>query len=108
MIMKPYRHFRVCRDDRDVVTVWLDHADSKVNIFDDEVLSELSLIIDAFSRDTQAKLVLFRSAKDSGFMAGADIRQIASLTVDEVMDVLERGHRLFDRIENLQILNPIK
>ncbi|QDV70194.1 Fatty acid oxidation complex subunit alpha [Rosistilla carotiformis] len=98
-----YKHFRVYRDDRDVVTVWIQHASRSVNVFDDEVIAELWQIVSDLEDDRLAKLVVIRSAHESGFMAGADVTKIAQLTAVEVDEALATGQALFTRISNLEI-----
>lgn len=98
-----FKHFRLFRDDRDVVTVWIQHADRSINVFDDEVIAELRRIVGDLEDDRLAKLVVFRSAHETGFMAGADVGKIADLTVAEVDEALAAGQSLFTRIANLEI-----
>ncbi|QDS89647.1 Fatty acid oxidation complex subunit alpha [Rosistilla ulvae] len=98
-----YKHFGVYRDDRDVVTVWIQHATRSVNVFDDEVITELRQIVGELEEDRLAKLIVFRSAHESGFMAGADVSKIAQLTVVEVEEALATGQALFTRIASLDV-----
>ncbi|WP_417745270.1 3-hydroxyacyl-CoA dehydrogenase NAD-binding domain-containing protein [Rosistilla oblonga] len=98
-----YKNFHVYRDDRDVVTVWIQHATRSINVFDDDVISELWQIVSDLEDDKVAKLVIFRSAHESGFMAGADVAKIAQLTASEVAEALGTGQSLFTRIANLEI-----
>ncbi|MEZ6092401.1 MAG: 3-hydroxyacyl-CoA dehydrogenase NAD-binding domain-containing protein [Pirellulaceae bacterium] len=103
MIQKTYKHFRICRDDRDVVTVWIGHATRSMNVFDDEVIAELQQVVADLEGDDHARAVVFRSSKETGFMAGADVGKIASVTIDEVGDILLAGQSLFTRIEKLSV-----
>src|SRR5262249_51607235 len=96
-----FRHLRLDRDARGVATVALDVRDSPMNVFNDEVAAELSAVIEKLEKEPP-RLVVFRSAKPSGFLAGADVRQIRRLTNDdEVRAVLLAGQQLFDRVERL-------
>src|SRR6187551_722036 len=96
-----FRHLRMERDERGVATIFLDVKDSPVNIFNDEVVGELSMAVDELER-TLPRALVFRSAKPSGFLAGADVKQIQRLrTEDEVRAVIAAGQQLFERIERL-------
>jgi 3-hydroxyacyl-CoA dehydrogenase/enoyl-CoA hydratase/3-hydroxybutyryl-CoA epimerase len=96
-----FRHLRLERDARGVATVSLDVKDVPVNVFNDEVARELQEVVQRIEREKPRVLVL-RSAKPSGFLAGADVRQIRRLkSEDEVRSVLTAGQQLFDRIEQL-------
>lgn len=96
-----FQHLRLDRDARGVVTVTFDVKGAPFNVFNDEVFRDLEHAVEEFERDPP-RAVVFRSAKPSGFMAGADvhhIRQIESET--EVRTVLAAGHELFDRVGRL-------
>jgi 3-hydroxyacyl-CoA dehydrogenase / enoyl-CoA hydratase / 3-hydroxybutyryl-CoA epimerase len=96
-----YRHFALDRDSRDVVTATLDVRGYPVNVFADEVVQELALVVDELEK-APPRLVVFRSGKSSGFLAGADVRRIRDIaTPDEARTALRAGRQLFDRIERL-------
>ena len=89
-----FRHLRLERDPRGVATVTFDVKDSPVNVFNDEVVRELRQVVEQLERDPP-RAVVFRSAKPSGFIAGADVHQIRRLeTEDEVRTVLAAGQRV--------------
>lgn len=101
MITKVLQHFRIEHHDEDRITVWVDVADRSVNVFSDSVIIELENVVDTLESDP-VRLVAFRSAKESGFFAGADVLQISQLKGDEEVDnALLRGQKLFDRIHEL-------
>ncbi|MDB5309003.1 MAG: fadJ [Gemmataceae bacterium] len=96
-----FRHLRLDRDGRGVATVSFDVQGSPVNIFNDEVVRELQEVVGRLERQPP-RVVVFRSGKPSGFLAGADLRRIQQIqTEEEVRGVLAAGHELFDRIERL-------
>jgi 3-hydroxyacyl-CoA dehydrogenase/enoyl-CoA hydratase/3-hydroxybutyryl-CoA epimerase len=96
-----FRHLRLEHDGRGVATVWFDVQGVPVNVFNDEVVGELQEVVGQLERQPP-RVVVFRSAKMSGFLAGADLRRIQQIqTADEVRMVLRAGHELFDRIEQL-------
>jgi 3-hydroxyacyl-CoA dehydrogenase/enoyl-CoA hydratase/3-hydroxybutyryl-CoA epimerase len=94
-------HLRTDRDARGVATVTFDVQGVPMNVFNEEVFRELEQVVAQLERDPP-KLVAFRSAKASGFLAGADVHTIRQMrTTDEVRMVLSAGHGLFDRVERL-------
>jgi len=102
-----FHHFSIERDERGIVTVWFDAAGSPVNLFSDDVFAELARIVDDLEQTTP-RLVVFRSKKPSGFLAGADVRRIAQIaTPDEARAAIEAGWKLFDRINRLPALAVI-
>ena len=79
----------------------LDKADTPVNVLSDEVLGELEQIVDWLEKNPVEGMLL-SSAKDAGFLAGADIAEFQALTThDEVIAKLQRGQDLFLRFERL-------
>ncbi|QEG41920.1 3-hydroxyacyl-CoA dehydrogenase NAD-binding domain-containing protein [Roseimaritima ulvae] len=94
--------FTVARDDRGVVSVSLDVPNRSMNVIDERVLDELTWIVNSLQTDATAKVVVFRSGKASGFLAGADVHEIAGLHDHELLaQTLRRGQDLFDRIEQI-------
>ena len=67
-----FRHMRVDRDERGVATVNIDVKDSPVNVFNEDVTGELQRVVEGIERDPP-KVLVFRSGKPSGFLAGADV-----------------------------------
>ncbi|MGH6819596.1 MAG: 3-hydroxyacyl-CoA dehydrogenase NAD-binding domain-containing protein, partial [Methylocella sp.] len=71
------------------------------NVLSSEVLGELDVIIGAIS-ESLPRGVIIRSAKPSGFIAGADVKEIASLRDSEdALTLIRRGQTIFDRLEGL-------
>lgn len=96
-----FQHLRLERDPRGVATVTFDVQGSPVNVFNDAVFRDLHRAIEQLERDPP-RAVIFRSAKASGFMAGADVHHIRRIeTEGEVRTVLAAGHELLDRVEKL-------
>jgi 3-hydroxyacyl-CoA dehydrogenase / enoyl-CoA hydratase / 3-hydroxybutyryl-CoA epimerase len=96
-----FRHLRMERDARGVATVTLDVQDSPVNVFNDAVVLELAEAVTRLEADKPA-VVVFRSAKPSGFFAGAEIHRIRRIETEaEARNVQSVGQELFNRIERL-------
>ena len=86
----------------DILYVFFDTPDSDVNIFNEEAVSQLEAHLD-FSLAFRA--IVFCSKKKS-FIAGADVKEIASAydAPDErIKEIVSKGHELFNRIEDLEI-----
>lgn len=103
MISRALKHFRIDRLSETETVVWIDVQHKSMNVFNDEVLSELDYVISGL--ETQADgSVVFRSGKPSGFFAGADVHQIAQLTdLAQVVEVVCRGQKLFQRVADLRL-----
>ncbi len=96
-----FRHLRMERDGRGVVTVTFDVLGSPVNVFNDATTGELVEVVSRLERDPP-RVVVFRSGKPSGFIAGADIHRIQRITTEaEARAVQSAGHELFERMERL-------
>jgi 3-hydroxyacyl-CoA dehydrogenase / enoyl-CoA hydratase / 3-hydroxybutyryl-CoA epimerase len=82
---------------------WLkiDKPGSSANTLGRAVLLELQQVIAAAEARTLRGLVL-HSAKASGFIAGADIREIMTLAGDaRAVELIELGQRIYSRLEAL-------
>ncbi len=104
MNTKPYTNFELTTDDRGVLTVTLDVPGRPMNVLDHSVMTELEQIVHELEESDQIKLVVFRSGKESGFLAGADVRAISTIQSGrEAGQLIEAGQLLLQRIEWLPI-----
>jgi 3-hydroxyacyl-CoA dehydrogenase/enoyl-CoA hydratase/3-hydroxybutyryl-CoA epimerase len=102
--MKTFEHLRIDRDRRGAVTVTFDAAHRSLNVFDEPMLRELDQVVKDLEQDETAKIVLFRSSKTSGFMAGADVHRIRGLeSQDQAETVTKLGQELFGRVATLPV-----
>lgn len=95
------RHWHTQLRDDGVLLLSFDRAGAPVNTFAQEVLIELDAVLERLALDPPKGLVL-RSAKSSGFIAGADIKEFQSF--DEkgtVGDAIRRGQQVFQRLAEL-------
>ena len=53
-------------------TLWLDAVDRNVNVFNRQVMADLGAALDHLAADRSLQILIVRSAKASGFAAGAD------------------------------------
>ncbi|HEY0234937.1 MAG TPA: enoyl-CoA hydratase-related protein, partial [Afipia sp.] len=99
----PYKNFKVTRDEDGIAWVLIDRAGTSANTLSTEVLEEFATIVTALASDRPAGIVL-RSAKKSGFVAGADINEFKGLNDEAtVQNAIGRVHGILDRFENLKI-----
>jgi len=90
------------RDEEGVVTLVFDQQDSGANVFTRELLQEFEAKIAELEQDQAVKGLILLSAKQSVFIAGADISQFAELDdATKAAEVIQAGQQLFRRVEQL-------
>lgn len=92
------KHWRIERDEDNLVWLVFDRAGENVNTLSGEAMRELGLVLDAFDAAPPRALVIL-SGKTSGFIAGADIGEFGAVK-DEAgaRDIVGRGWNLFNRL----------
>jgi len=88
-----------------IVTITFDQENSIANVFNEDMFAELDKQL-AFVEDHQLGFrgVIFKSAKPSIFIAGADLKSFADdPTPERIEYLIELGQKTFDRIANLKI-----
>jgi 3-hydroxyacyl-CoA dehydrogenase / enoyl-CoA hydratase / 3-hydroxybutyryl-CoA epimerase len=94
------KHWKLARDPRGIAWATLDRGgeDEKTNALSGEVMAELAQLLDALDREPPQALI-FRSAKEAGFIAGADINEFSLLaTLEGAKTLTARGWNLFNRL----------
>ncbi len=100
---RPYRDFRLTRDSDGVAWLLFDRADSSANTLSAEMIEELDRILTELETNRPTGLVI-RSAKTSGFIAGADVNEFRGASDPrEVETAIGRAHAVVDRLEALRI-----
>ena len=95
------KHWQLERDADRVTFLILDKAGTSANTLAGEVLQELYQLLDEVERSKPAAVVVC-SAKASGFVAGADIKEFTSLrTPEQAYELIRTGQRVMDRLEAL-------
>ena len=95
------QHWKTDQRDDGIVVLSFDRAGSSVNTFAQEVLIELDTLLERLALDPPKGLVI-RSAKTSGFIAGADIKEFAEFDAKgNVNDAIYRGQQVFQRVAEL-------
>lgn len=95
------RHWKTELRPDGVLVLSFDREGESVNTFGQEVLIELNSLLERIALEPPKALVL-RSAKEKGFIAGADIREFQEFDAKGTIgDSIRRGQNLFQRIAEL-------
>ena len=98
--MSNFKHWRLEREAGDAGVAWavLGTADSSTNTLGADVMAELGLILDECAKNPPRGLI-FKSAKEAGFIAGANIEEfVASDTPEKARALVKRGWDLYNRL----------
>ncbi|MCK4616286.1 MAG: enoyl-CoA hydratase/isomerase family protein, partial [Pirellulales bacterium] len=88
--------------DGEVGTLEFDTPNSSVNILCSAAVTELDQHLDEIANCADIKVLLFTSAKKSIFIAGADIKEIDSITnPQEAIKKCNRGKEVLNKLESL-------
>jgi 3-hydroxyacyl-CoA dehydrogenase/enoyl-CoA hydratase/3-hydroxybutyryl-CoA epimerase len=97
------RYWHRLREPDGIEWLVLDQIGASTNRVDDAMLEELDGLLSEIERD-RPKGVVIRSAKSSGFIAGADIAQFRGVTdAAPVVSRLTRAHKIIDRLAALPV-----
>ena len=97
-----WSHLRLTKDLDGIAWLLFDKRDSGANTLSEEVLAELDAALSLVERDTPKGLVI-RSAKPSGFIAGADINEFRNATDAKAIEIrIERARAVVDRLAALK------
>jgi 3-hydroxyacyl-CoA dehydrogenase / enoyl-CoA hydratase / 3-hydroxybutyryl-CoA epimerase len=100
-----YRHFKLTRDADGVAWLLFDREGSSANTLSSDALEEFDRIIAELESARPAGLVI-RSAKISGFVAGADVNEFRGATDPATVETaISRAHAVIDRLEALRVPN---
>ncbi len=100
---EPWAHWRLRNDEDGIAWLLFDKKGASANTLSADVLAELDAVLDKLERDRPRGLVI-RSAKRSGFIAGADIAQFQGATDPAAVEaLLARGHAVLDRLDRLPL-----
>jgi 3-hydroxyacyl-CoA dehydrogenase/enoyl-CoA hydratase/3-hydroxybutyryl-CoA epimerase len=99
----PYRNFKLTRDADGVAWLLFDREGTSANTLSADLLEELDKILSELESQRPTGLVI-RSAKKSGFIAGADVNAFRGATdVAAVETEIGRAHAVIDRLEALRV-----
>ena len=92
------------RIDGDLGIIEFDRPDSKVNLVDSPTIETLEHILDDIQKTGSIKAVLLVSKKENIFIAGADIKEIESITdPSEGEEKSQRGQIVLNKLEDLKV-----
>ena len=95
----PYRHFRLTRDSDGIAWLLFDRAEASANTLSAEVLTEFDTVLASLEGERPTGLVI-RSAKASGFIAGADVNEFRGATDPHAVEAaIGQAHAVIDRLE---------
>ena len=96
--MSKFKHWRLEREADGVAWAILDTADSSTNTLGAAVMTELGLLLDECERQPPKGLI-FKSAKEAGFIAGANIEEfVSSDTPEKARTLIRRGWDTYNRL----------
>ena len=94
-------HWQTRMREDGVLVLAFDREGEKVNAFSQAALIELDAILERLALEAP-KGVIVASAKDSGFIAGADIKEFAEFDKKgTVGDAIRRGQQVFQKLSKL-------
>ena len=92
------QHWKLERDADGIAWATLDKAGASMNVLSADVLAELAQLLDECDREPPKGLI-FRSGKEAGFIAGADIEEFARLdSAESARALVARGWDLYNRL----------
>lgn len=97
---EPEGNWRCVTDADHVTWLVLDRPGKSVNTIDRSVIEELAGHVYRIAERRPTALVI-RSAKPSGFAAGADIQQFAGASTAEISAMLEAAHQVLDKLSQI-------
>ncbi len=98
-----YRHFKLTRDEDGIAWLLFDREGASANTLSADVMEEFDSVLTALESERPTGLVI-RSAKKSGFIAGADVNEFRGATdAVAVETAIARAHAVIDRLEALRV-----
>ena len=101
MNTNPYLHWRLGTDADNLTWLRFDKAGSATNTLSAGVIAELSTILDALAAAPPRGLIIC-SAKASGFIAGADVEEFATIrSAADGLAIVRRGWDVLNKLASL-------
>ncbi|MCA6114562.1 enoyl-CoA hydratase/isomerase family protein [Bradyrhizobium sp. WSM 1738] len=101
----PYKNFRLTRDSDGVAWLLFDREGTSANTLSADLIEELDKVLAELETQRPTGLVI-RSAKKSGFIAGADVNAFRGATDVAAVEIeIGRAHAVIDRLEALRVPN---
>jgi 3-hydroxyacyl-CoA dehydrogenase / enoyl-CoA hydratase / 3-hydroxybutyryl-CoA epimerase len=101
----PYRHFKLTRDGDGIAWLLFDREGRSANTLSADVMEEFDRVLADLEGQRPAGLVI-RSAKPTGFIAGADVSEFQGASDSNIVEAaIGRAHAVIDRLEALRVPN---
>src|SRR4051794_1825845 len=98
-----YRNFKLTRDADGIAWLLFDRAGVSANTLSGDVIEELDAVLAGLESQRPTGIVI-RSAKPSGFIAGADVNEFRGAGDPRVVETaIGRAHAVIDRLDALRI-----
>jgi 3-hydroxyacyl-CoA dehydrogenase / enoyl-CoA hydratase / 3-hydroxybutyryl-CoA epimerase len=99
----PYKNFKLTRDADGVAWLLFDREDTSANTLSADLIKELDKILAELEGQRPTGIVI-RSAKKSGFIAGADVNEFRGASDPGKVELeIGRAHAVINRLEELRI-----
>jgi 3-hydroxyacyl-CoA dehydrogenase/enoyl-CoA hydratase/3-hydroxybutyryl-CoA epimerase len=99
----PYKNFKLTRDADGIAWLLFDREGASANTLSADVMEEFDAVLAALESQRPTGLVI-RSAKRSGFIAGADVNEFRGATDPGMVEpAIGRAHAVIDRLEALRV-----
>jgi 3-hydroxyacyl-CoA dehydrogenase / enoyl-CoA hydratase / 3-hydroxybutyryl-CoA epimerase len=100
---QPWRHLKLAYDESGIAWLFLDKSGASANTLSEQVLEEFNDALGRIERELPRGLLL-RSAKPSGFIAGADIAEFEGMNEPRAAETrLRQAHAIVDRLDRLAV-----
>lgn len=86
-----------------IAVLTLDRPNSSANVFDVATLHELDAHLATLEARADLQGLVIVTAKPKVFIAGADLNSFARATPEQLGEIVDLGHRVFTRLEQLKI-----
>ena len=91
--------FLKTQNNSSILTITISRPES-MNALNSQLLDSLNEIIQKAYRNSEVKGILLTGEGEKAFVAGADIKELASLTHEEALNLAQKGQKLFKLIED--------
>jgi enoyl-CoA hydratase len=82
-----------------IMTITINRPD-KLNALNKQTIAEVGMAIEAAEKNADVRAVILTGSGTKAFIAGADISEFASFTIEEGSALAAHGHRVFNSVEN--------
>jgi 3-hydroxyacyl-CoA dehydrogenase/enoyl-CoA hydratase/3-hydroxybutyryl-CoA epimerase len=87
-----------------IAELWLDEPGRTHNVLSRQVIADLDRALDRIAAEAALQLLIIRSSKATGFIAGADLHELAAIrSPHEATALSAAGQQLFAKLADLRI-----